>query len=146
MSSTTEKLYEFAEDADVPKPSAEESEFFKQQVSEWLKLDNDVRRLNIAIKERRTHQKALAAKVQEFMLKFKYDNLSTQQGVIKSNVRTVKQTLKVSDIRTKLEEIIASGSVDVNKLIEEIFDAERPTVIKQSLNRRMPKVSMQLDL
>jgi predicted nucleic acid-binding Zn-ribbon protein len=162
----SEKLYKMSNeeiDENLPKPSAEETDLFKQQVAEWLKLDDQVRKLNIAIRERRTHQRALSTKVQEFMIKYKYDNLNTTQGVIKSNVRTVRQPLKLGDVRTKLDEmfnevVIESTSGEntlqdhsevytkLKEMIEKIFDGERPTVVKQSLNRRIPKVSMSLEL
>lgn len=136
--------------APTPKPSDEETVMFKQQVAEWLKLDDQVRKLNIAIKERRTHQKALTTKVQQFMIKYGYDNLNTNQGVIKSNVRTVRQPLKLGDVRCKIDELYAtvdqSLQAPLRKIVEDIFEAERPTVTKQSLNRRIPKVSMSLEL
>lgn len=161
---TNESLYEFSQEneEEIPKPSQAETDDFKQQVSEWLKLDDQVRKLNIAIRERRTHQRALSAKVQDFMIKYRYDNLNTTQGVIKSNVRNVKQPLKMTEVRCKLDEIfnsVVNGSVSdtdsdesvveyskFKKLIEEIFETERPTVLKQSLKRTIPKVSMRLEL
>ena len=35
---------------------------------------------------------------------------------------------------------------DYKTLVSSIFEAERPTVVKQSLTRRIPKVSMSLDI
>ena len=136
--------------SNMPKPTEEETIMFKQQVAEWLKLDDQVRKLNIAVKERRTHQRALTTKVQEFMIKYGYDNLNTNQGVIKSNVRNVKQPLKIVDVRSKLDELFAtvdeSLQEPLRKIVEDIFEAERPTVMKQSLQRRIPKISMSLEL
>ena len=143
-------LYELSKDTEALKPTDEETEGFKQQVSEWIKLDDQTRKLVCAIKERRTHQRALAKKIQEFMIKFGYDNLKTTQGVIKSNVRNVKQPITVNSIRTKLEEVLNDAEKlkdgDYKTLVSSIFEAERPTVVKQSLTRRIPKVSMSLDI
>lgn len=137
-------------DIDMPKPTDDETAMFKQQVAEWLKLDDQIRKLNIAVKERRTHQRALTTKVQEFMIKYGYDNLNTNQGVIKSNVRNVKQPLKLVDVRSKIDELSATVDVSLQeplrKIVEDIFEAERPTVMKQSLQRRIPKISMSLEL
>lgn len=143
-------LYELSKDTDALKPSDEDTESFKQQVSEWIKLDDQTRKLVCAIKERRTHQRALSKKIQEFMIKFGYDNLKTTQGIIKSNVRNVKQPITVNTIRSKLEEILNDEQKikegDYKTLVSSIFEAERPTVVKQSLTRRIPKVSMSLDI
>lgn len=143
-------LYELSKDADAVKPDDEETELFKQQVSEWIKLDDQTRKLVCAIKERRTHQRALAKKIQEFMIKFGYDNLKTTQGIIKSNVRTVKQPITVNSLRSKLEEVLGDSEkikdADYKSLVSSIFEAERPTVVKQTLTRRIPKVSMSLDI
>jgi len=154
-----EKLYKFptqdqAESSPTETPTDEETDSFKQLVAEWLKLDDQVRKLNVAMRERRTHQRALSTKVQDFMIKYGYDNLNTTQGVIKSNVRTVKQPLKMGDVRAQLDDIFneAIGTVDntaytkFKEMVEGIFEGERPTVVKQSLCRRIPKVSMSLEL
>jgi seryl-tRNA synthetase len=145
-----EQLYELSKDGATEKPSDEDTELFKAQVSEWIKLDDQTRKLVSAIKERRTHQRVLAKKIQEFMIKYGYDNLKTTQGIIKSNVRTVKQPITVNTIRSKLEELLSGGeniqTQDYKSLVTSIFDAERPTVVKQSLTRRVPRISMSLDI
>lgn len=126
-------------------PEEEDLETFKQQVSEWVKLDEQVQKLNIAIRERKIHQKALGLKIQEFMIKFGYTNLNTAQGVIKSNVRNVKVPLKLMSVKSELEKL-GDALVPASQLVKTIFEAERPSVVKQSLNRRKPTVSMNLEI
>ena len=46
----------------INKPSNEDFDQFKQQVAEWIKIDDQIRKLSIALRERRTHQKALGKK------------------------------------------------------------------------------------
>jgi len=118
----------------------EDMEMFKQQVAEWIKLDDQIRKLNVAIRERKVHQRALGTKIQSFMMAHNYDNLNTGQGRIRSKVRTVQQPLRATDIKKKLEEL------GEQHLIEKIFESERATVTKQSLTRIIPKVSLSLDL
>jgi hypothetical protein len=160
MSDTYEQLYETRDDREVnqpkttayPKPNPEDTDMFKQQVSEWLKLDDQVRKLTCATRERKLHQKALAEKIQQFMSMHGFDDLNTAQGVIKHNVRTVKQPVKILDVRMKLEDLVlkqesaSSEPMTYKQLFDSIFEAERPTVVKQSLRRRIPKVSLNLDL
>lgn len=124
-------------------PTEDEMQLFRQQVSEWMKLDDSIRKLSVAVRERKIHQQALTIKIQEFMVKFKYDNLNTQMGRIKSNVRQVKAPLRLADIR---EKILALQGLSGEELVAKIFDEERPTTEKRTLRRVIPKVSMSLDL
>lgn len=124
-------------------PTEEELEHFRAQVSEWMKLDDAIRKLSVAVRERKIHQQALATKIQEFMINFKYDNLNTQMGKIRASVRKVKQPLKMTDIR---EKILALQGLTGEELVAKIFDEERPVTEKRSLRRVMPKVSMSLDI
>jgi len=140
-----EPLYEESAFQEKEIPDEEALETFKQQVSEWIKLDEQVQKLNIAIRERKIHQKALYIKIQEFMIKYGYNNLNTAQGIIKSNVRTVKIPLKLKNIRSELEKL-GDTMVNVSEIIKKLFDSERPSVIKQSLNRKKPNVSMNLEI
>lgn len=135
--------FEDTTDELVQPPTDEELEMFRQQVSEWSKLDDQVKKLGIAIRERRIHQRALTGKIQEFMFKHGYDNLNTQAGRIKASVRQVKAPLKLADIR---EKILAMHNLSGEELVECIFGGDRPTVEKRSLRRIMPKVSLSLDV
>ena len=130
----------------VIKPSDEDFGQFKQQVSEWIKIDDQIRKLSIALRERRTHQRAMGKKIQEFMINHNYDNLDTRQGLIQSNVREVAVPIKLTDVRTKIEELEENESLTKEQIIERFFEIERPTVKKQSLLRKIPKVSIHLDL
>lgn len=142
-----EQLYEtdaFVEET-KEKPSEEDLELFRQQVAEWLKLDEHVRKLSVALRERKVHQRALAGKIQNFMIRYNYDNLNTQQGRIRSSVRTVKQPIRLSDVKSKLEEL-GDQPMTAQELFDRIFNTERPTTVKQSLRRVIPKVSLNLDI
>jgi len=130
----------------IPEPSENEIAQFKQQISEWIKIDDQIRKLSIALRERRTHQKALGKKVQEFMIQHKYSNIDTKHGVIKSNCLDVQLPIKLTEVRTKVEELDDSVKLSKKEIIEKFFEGERPTVKKQSLLRKVPKVSMHLDL
>ena len=145
-------LIEIAEEPSRTTPDADELAEFRSQVSEWVKLDEQVKKLRIAVRERIVHQKALSGKIQEFMKRYKYDDLNTQNGRIKHNVREVKAPLKLSDVKTKLYTILEGGAGnegftdDTIKQIHDIFEGERPTTTKEGLRRIVPKVSLSLDL
>ena len=125
----------------VPEPTPEEFEDFKHQVDSWLNLDKNIKLLSIAIRERRRAQAALAPKIQEFMAKYRYTDLNTSGGIIRDQVRNVKQPLRIKDVKKKIEETHGDAAV------EQIFFAtERPVMVKHTLKRIEPKVSMRLDI
>jgi len=129
------------EEPSGPKPTPEELEEFKHQVAQWIHLDDQVRKLVVAVKERKTAMNALNPIIQSFMMKYNYDDLSTQSGKIRTTKRTVRAPIKMSDVKNKLLEL-DSG----DELVKKIFEAERPTVEKTSLRRIIPKVSLSLDI
>lgn len=124
-----------------PKPTPEELEEFKHQVAQWIHLDDQVRKLVVAVKERKTAMNALNPIIQAFMMKYNYDDLSTQSGKIRTTKRTVKAPIKMSEVKNKILEL-DSG----DELVKKIFEAERPTMEKTSLRRIIPKVSLSLDI
>lgn len=127
---------------EILEPTQEELDEFKTRVAEWTKLDDQVRKLIIAVKERRTHQKALSDGIQVFMSKYGYDNLNTNYGRIIHSVRKIKQPLKISEIK---ELITKENTLSGEELLKAIFDVERPMREKQLIRRVIPKVSMSLD-
>ena len=141
------KLYEntVVEDTRPPNATDDEVQDFKNKVSEWVKIDEQIRKLQIAIKERRVHKKVLGAKIQEFMTKNGYDNLNTQQGVIKSSVREAHVPIRLSEVKMKLT-AISEENVQFKEAITKIFNEERPLVVKSSLKRIIPKVNNVLSI
>ena len=122
-------------------PSEDELESLKSMVNEWFKLDDQIRKLQIAIKERKVHKKALNGKIEQFMFNYKYKDLNTQFGRIKANERKVKIPVKMSEIKEKILEL---KHLSGEELFNEIFNNERPTKIKQSIKRVIPSVNLQI--
>ena len=56
---------------------------FKKNVKEWITLDDDIITLNKAIKERKDKKNDLTPKIQNFMDRFKINDLNTHNGKIK---------------------------------------------------------------
>jgi len=143
-----EPLYESDhsdEDVDTTeKPSQEEMDDLRAQMAQWVTLDDQMRKLSVAMRERRTQQRALGNVIQTFMVKHKYDVLNTAQGPqIKTTVRKVKAPVKLADVRQKLVDL--KGENEGGELVKKIFD-ERPVLEKTSIRRIIPKVNMHLDL
>jgi|694.fasta_scaffold40160_3 hypothetical protein len=125
-------------------PTADEMETFKNLVTDWFKFDDAIRKLKIAIRERKTLQQVLNNKIEEFMFKYNYNDLNTQNGRLKTNVRTVHKPVNIKEVR----EIINNNKhLTGEELLAKIFNKDdRPVIQKKSIRRIIPKVSMSLDI
>jgi hypothetical protein len=125
-------------------PTTEEMDTFKNLVADWFKFDDQVRKLKIAIRERKTMQQVLNNKIEEFMFKYNYNDLNTQNGRLKTNVRNVYKPINIKDVR----DIINNNKhLTGEELLAKIFNKEeREIIVKKSIRRIIPKVSMSLDI
>lgn len=129
------------EDEESVEATDAEIEEFKHQVSEWMKLDEQISKLLIATRERRKHRNAIEVFIKEFMKKHKYDNLNTQHGLIKRTVRERPLPVKISEIKTQLF-APENESLTVRDLLPKIFGVEeRPKVVKDTLKRVVTRMS-----
>lgn len=126
---------------DKIEPTEEELETFKNLVKDWFKYDDQIRKLKIATKERKNYQRVLNNKIEEFMFNYKYNDLNTQHGRIKTNVKECKVPIKMNDIKTK---IIKYNELSGEELLKKIFEDEREVVVKKNIKRIIPKVSLTL--
>ena len=123
-------------------PTEVELNDLKAMVNDWFKYDDQIRKLQTAIKERKLHQKVLNSKIEKFMFEYKYKDLNTQHGIIKANERKVKIPVKMSDIKDKILEL---NHLSGEELLNEIFNNEnRKTVIKKNIRRVIPKISLEI--
>jgi len=120
-------------------PTADELETFKNLVNDWFKYDDQIRKLKIAMKERKNYQRALNNKIEEFMFNFKYNDLNTQHGRIKTNIKECIVPIKMNDIKTK---IIQFKELSGEELLKRIFEEDRQTIVKKNIKRIIPRVSL----
>ena len=125
-------------------PTTDEMEVFKTWVTDWFKIDDAIRKLKIAIRERKTLQNVLNNKIEDFMFKYNYNDLNTQNGRLKTNVRNIHKPINIKDVR----DIINNNKhLSGEELLEKIFNKDdRPIIQKKSIKRVIPKVSMSLDI
>lgn len=125
-------------------PTEDELNEFKSNVVEWFNIDNTIRKLNTALKERKVYQKKLNNTIQEFMFNYKYNDINTQNGKLKANIKSVPKPINIKEIKTK---IVEYDNLSGRELIEKIFNIEeRPLIEKKIIKRIIPKVSMSIDL
>lgn len=108
-------------------------EEFKGHVKDWLELDNQLKRLAAASKERRKKKNDINLKILEFMMRFNIEDLNTKEGVIRYRKTYVKEPLSQKTIKTKLEELFRDDKETYEK-VEKIF-TDRAKVEKTSLRR-----------
>jgi hypothetical protein len=125
-------------------PTEDEMETFKTLVNDWFKYDDAIRKLKIAIRERKVLQQVLNTKIQDFMFKYNYNDLNTQNGRLKTNVKNVQKPINIKEVR---EIILNNINLTGEELLNIIFNSEnRPVVVKKTIKRIIPKVSMSLDI
>ena len=138
------EVLEESEEEHPDTPSESDLADFKAKVSEYLKLDDQVRKLNIAIRERRVHLRALSEKIQDFMNRYEIGTLNTQHGErIHHKVRQSKVPIKIMDVK---ELLLEKRHLTGEQLFKELFESERPTKEVKTIRRVIPKVSLNLDI
>jgi hypothetical protein len=106
---------------------------FKTHVKDWLELDNQLKRLEAAAKERRNKKNAINLKILEFMGRFNIEDLNTKEGIIRYKKTYVKEPLSQKTIKTKLEELFKNDLDTFNK-VQKIF-TDREKIEKTTLRR-----------
>jgi hypothetical protein len=105
-------------------------------MAEWLKMDEQINKLSIAIRERRKLQNALSGYIKDFMFKFNYHDVSINNSKIKARQRESLVPLKVNDIKAKM---IEYKDLKGEELINKIFD-NREKKIVNTVKRITPKI------
>jgi len=125
-------------------PTVDEMDTFKNLVADWFKYDDAIRKLKIAIRERKTLQQVLNNKIEDFMFKYNYKDLNTQNGRLITNVKNVYKPINIKEVR----EIINNNKhLTGEELLAKIFNKdEREMIVKKTIRRIIPKVSMSLDI
>lgn len=129
---------------DIEEPTEEELETFKIWVQDWFKYDDAIRKLKIAIRERKVLQQVLNSKIEKFMFNYNYNDLNTQNGRLKTNIRSVHKPVNIKEIKD-----IINNNKDLTgeELLSKIFDKQnRPIVEKKTIRRIIPKVSMNINI
>ena len=75
------------------------------------------------------------------MFTYKYNDLNTKDGRIKANIKETKIPIKVNEIKDK---IMQYKDLSGEELLNQIFNEERPKIIKKNITRIIPKVSLTL--
>jgi len=120
-------------------PTSEELDDFKNKMGEWIKMDEQIAKLQIAIKERKILKNALAGYIKTFMFKFDYHDVSINNSKIKARQIESLIPLKINDIKQQMLEF---KDLSGETLVTKIFDMEnRKTKITDSVKRVIPRIN-----
>lgn len=114
-------------------PTEQELEEFKSYVKNYIDIDNDVKKLKGAIKERNNVKKEISNYIMSFMSKFNIEDLNTKHGKIRYHITRVRRPLNEKAIKNKLIENFDS-KLTPEDLADKIF-GEKTTVEKHVLKR-----------
>jgi hypothetical protein len=106
---------------------------FKNDVKQWIEQDTIIKRLQIAIKERKKLQTDLNLKILKFMIQYNIEDLNTKNGLIKCKTSQVKVPMGTKVVKEKLQKTFENNPKIISK-INEIFD-QRETKEKHSLKK-----------
>ncbi len=128
-------------EVDTPKEStqlindmnAEELRVFKDKVKAWVELDMVIKRLQVAIKERKKLKDTLNEDILRFMIKYNIEDLNTKTGTIKYKKTKTKIPLSQKKIKEKLYAIFQNNEKIIKK-IDEVFE-NREIKEKESLRK-----------
>jgi hypothetical protein len=102
----------------IEMPDNDSLEDFKNQVRQWVEIDNNIRVLKKSIKDQNTIKKDLNEAILRFMIRYNIEDLNTKDGSkLRYKVNQVKCKPTVSDMKTRLIE-----NYDKVKSVEELTD------------------------
>ena len=109
-------------------------ESFKAHVRSWMSLDNEIKRLEAVLRERKKLKQELSEKVLDFMSNYNIEDLNTRDGRLRYRVSSVMAPLTQKMIRERVADFLSAklGAVDGAE-IDGLFGRER--VDKVSLKR-----------
>ena len=107
---------------------------FKEQVKKWLTIDQQILELESKLRDlKKIRNKELEPQVTEFMVKFKINDLNTENGKIKCSARNTKKGLTPKYIQEKLTTTLENNEL-VEKAMENILE-DREIVTKHILSK-----------
>lgn len=129
----------------VPAPTEEDLDGFKENVLAWISLDDQMKKLKLAAKERKKAMNVLSKSIKEFMMRHEIDDIKTSQGKIQFIRKEVKKPVSLNELKETLESV-SETKVYGKELLDRVFSAVRPVVLKEVLKRSTPRNTINLNL
>lgn len=123
-------------------PDEEELNDFKNKIKEFCRLDDQIRKLQIAVKERKTAKSALTKYISDFMFKYDYYDINCENSKIQARKKQCVSPIKINDVKAK---ILENSNLSGEELLKIIFDPEsRTKYTKENISRKIPNITASL--
>jgi hypothetical protein len=102
-----------------------ELKYFKENVTEWIGIDDEIAELNKKIKELKSKKnKQLEPKITIFMRQYNISDLNTEGGKLKCNERNTKKPLSKNLIKQSLSEFFKQDEGKVETVMEHMVSKQ----------------------
>tara|TARA_Y100001935_G_C17193004_1_gene451069 strand:- start:106 stop:459 length:354 start_codon:yes stop_codon:yes gene_type:complete len=109
-----------------------------ENVKTWLSIDNDIKKLQKAIKEKRNEKKELTNNLVDIMKERDIDCMNTAQGQLIKTTNKVKAPLSKKHLVSSIQKYFKDDGEKVQELCNYILNS-RNVKIKENIRRKMPK-------
>ena len=117
---------------------------FKDKVKVWMSIDDDIKMLKEAIKERQTKKKELGEEVLKFMAAHNIENLNTKKGdKLKYSVSNRKKTVSNKVVKERFNSVFKDNN-NYDKYMTYIFGGTEE-VKSVNLKRLNKKINLEID-
>ena len=112
-------------------------EVFKENVKEWLTLDDDIKTLNSHLRDRKKRKNELTPDILKLMQEYEIQDMNTNSGLIKYNQTLVKKPMNKEFIRKKLSDFLKNSKTadDATEYITQNRDSEIKIKLKRVNNK-----------
>ena len=112
-------------------------ETLQSSVKEYLSLDDQIKALNKAVKERRDRKKKLSVSILSLMKQFEINNMNTSNGKLVYSVTKTKEPLTKKSLHRTLN--IYFGSSDKANQLSQFVMENRKEIERVQLKRKIFK-------
>ena len=120
----------------------DEFQFYKEQlkkdVKSYLEIDDQIKALNKALRERRTNKSKLADSILKTMKIFEVDNMNTKNGRLIYSVTKTKQPLNKKNLLSGLN-LFFNNNEEKSKEASDVVLSNRQIIEKITLKRTINK-------
>lgn len=110
-------------------------------IKEWIKIDNEVSKLNLEIKTRKNRKKELTIALVETMKKNTIDCFDISGGSLIYKKNTVKKAINAKSLLVALKNYYKDTPQVADELTKHILDS-REEVVKETIQRKVDKIQL----
>ena len=101
---------------------------FKENVKKYIAFDDDIKKIEKIVKEKKAEKKKITEFIIEFMSNYNIEDLSTENGKLKKSISYTKKPLNKETLKSKLGEYFKNyekGEEIANYIIDKRDKEER---------------------